>query len=117
MQARPTALAHGRIVVLVVLEKVDVKAEVKAAFVSFATRPVWASWASVSNTVILPSLSRLHLLERVAAAKLPWQPSGRGRRSSLGKRTKRAKALKERGEDLWSSGGTWLARGSRPGPP
>ncbi len=37
-----------------------------------------------------------------AAAKLPWHPSGRGRRSSLGKRTKRAKALKESGEELWS---------------
>jgi hypothetical protein len=41
-----------------------------------------------------------HLLESTVVAKLPWHPFKRGRRSSLGKRTKRAKALKARGEDF-----------------
>ncbi len=86
MQARPTAPAPARIVALAVLEKV-VEADVEAGFVSFATRPVWASWASVSSTLSLPSL------------KLPWQPSGRGRKSSFGKRKKRENALKTKGEE------------------
>jgi hypothetical protein len=101
LQARPTAHAPARIAALAVLEKVVVEADTEAALVSFATRPIWASWASLSSTMILSYFNMLHLLESDAAAKLPWHPSGRGRRSSLGKTTKVAKALKARGEDLW----------------
>jgi len=45
-------------------------------------------------------MSKLHLLDRAVVAKLPWQQSGRGRGSIIGKRAYRAKALKARGEDL-----------------
>ena len=71
MQARPTAPAPVKIAAIAVLEKVVVETDVEAAFVNFATRPVWASRASVNSTVIMPSLSRLHLRESVATAKLP----------------------------------------------
>ena len=71
MQARPIAPAPAKIAALAVLEKVVVEAYVESVFVSCATRLVWASWASVSNTEILPSLNKLHLLDKVAAAKLP----------------------------------------------
>ena len=101
MHARPTAPAHVRMAALVNLEKVIVVAEMEVAFVSFTILPTYASRASLISVAIFPSLSRLHLLVRVIDAKLPWHPSGRGRRSSLGKRTKRVKALNARGEDLW----------------
>jgi hypothetical protein len=54
-----------------VLEKIDVDVGMEAAFICFATLPTCASWASLSNVAIFPSFSRPHLLERVAAAKLP----------------------------------------------
>ena len=100
LQALPTAPDPGKIAALVVLEKVDVEAEVEEAFNDLATLSVWASWASVRRTESFSSLNRLHLRARAAAAKLPWQPSGRGRRTSLGKSTTRENALKARGEAL-----------------
>jgi hypothetical protein len=53
------------------LEKFVVEADVEAALFSFSTLPAWASWALVNKTEIFPSLNRLHLLDRAAAAKLP----------------------------------------------
>ncbi len=47
-----------------------------------------------------PSLNSLHLRMRATAAKQPSQPSGKGRRRSIGKRTNMLKALKARVEDL-----------------
>ena len=87
LHARPTAPALARIAALADFEKVVVDAGMEVVFVCFATLPACASWASLSNTAILPSLSMLHLLESAAATKLPWHPSGRGRRRNLGKRT------------------------------
>ena len=71
LQARPSAPSPARIAALAVSENVVVEAETEAAFVCFAIRLVWASWASLSSIAILPSLSRLHLLESAAGAKLP----------------------------------------------
>ena len=51
---------------------------------------------------MFPSSRREHLRFRAAVAKLPWQPSGRGRSISLGNNTKREYAAKARGEVLLS---------------
>ncbi len=100
LHALPTAPAPARIAALVVLEKVDDEAEVEKAFRDFVTLSVWASCAPVRKSDNFPSLNKLHLRARAAAAKLPWQPSGRGRRSSLGKSTTKENMLKARGEVL-----------------
>jgi hypothetical protein len=87
---------------LVVLEKVVVEVGMETAFVYFTTLPTCASCSSLISVSIFPFFNMLHLLARAVAAKLPCHPSGRGRRSNLGKRIiKRAKAMSVRGGDLW----------------
>jgi hypothetical protein len=54
---------------------------------------------------MFPSLGNRYLLLKAVAAKPLWQPSGRGRRRSMGKRTNKLKALKANGEELCKESG------------
>ena len=98
LQARPTSPAPARAAARAVFEnKVD---DPEDAEVEPLTLAVWESCESRISPSASPDASIRHFFSSSAAATLPWHPSGRGLSMSLGKSTKRAAALKARGESL-----------------